>query len=314
MALARELTVAAAVIALCGGMVLDEISPRWTGGLRAAQGAARRLTAHPAEDRAPAWSPNGRTIVFESDRAGNRDLWAMAADGSAIEQLTTNPGVDAAPAWSPDARRIVFQSERAGGTGLWILQRDTGATTLLVADQSDELAPHWSPDGRWIAFFSTRSGNPDLWAVDARGSELSQLTAHPLRDVWPRWSPDGRSVLFFSRRDTVDRWDEIYVMDWLTREVRRVTVDPVQHHFSPSWSPDGTRIVTALSDQVATRALGIYSLDGRLLRRFAQGLHRVFQPAWSPDGRTIAYAARVTEGEAADIFVEPAAARTTTDR
>jgi Tol biopolymer transport system component len=76
-------------------------------------------------------------------------------------------------------------------------------------------------------------------------------------------------------------------------------VDPVQHHFSPAWSPDGNRIVTALSDQVTDRALGIYDLDGRLLRRFAQGVHRVFQPAWSPVGQTIAYAARATEGEAA---------------
>lgn len=151
--------------------------------------------------------------------------------------------------------------------------------------------------------------------IVARSGELSRLTAHPLRDVGPRWSPDGRSLLFFSRRDTTDRWDEIYVMGWPARDVRRMTVDPVQHHFSPSWSPDGTRIVTALSDQAAERALGVYDLDGRLLRRFAQGWHRVFQPAWSPDGRTIAYAARATDGEAADIFVQPAqAARTASGR
>ena len=62
----------------------------------------------------PSWSPNGRTIVFDSDRdeAGNLDIWAMKADGSAQVRLTDSPALDALPSFSPNGKLIVFVSDR----------------------------------------------------------------------------------------------------------------------------------------------------------------------------------------------------------
>jgi TolB protein len=120
--------------------------------------------------------------------------------------------------------------------------------TRILEDGSAELTPDWSPDGGFIAFTSERSGSIDLWAVPSSGGEPIQLTAGSHRDVWPRWSPDGGSIVFFSRRDTGGERDDLYLMDWASREVERITNHPTHHDFAPDWSPDGNRIVTAVSN------------------------------------------------------------------
>ncbi|MGH7475318.1 MAG: hypothetical protein ACRELD_03445 [Longimicrobiales bacterium] len=94
-------------------------------------GEIRHLTKHhqmnvlgPAAGRAdgvlrlavaPAWSPDGRRIAFDSTRDGNWEIYTMAADGSDVRRLTTDAADDTRARWSPDGRRIAFQSWRHGG-------------------------------------------------------------------------------------------------------------------------------------------------------------------------------------------------------
>ena len=68
----------------------------------------------------PVWTPDGRRIAFESQRAdGHFDIWVMDSDGSALRQLTTDPGDENAPTWSRDGQRIYFSSDRGGGRDIW---------------------------------------------------------------------------------------------------------------------------------------------------------------------------------------------------
>ena len=185
-----------------------------------------RFTDHPAEDRAPSWSPDGQKVLFESHRDGNSEIYVAEVDGSGLVRLTENKGVDQYPAWAPDGERVVFQSERDGRSCLWVMVIATREGACLLEDPSPELTPDWSPDGQWIAFTSKTSGNADLWAISAAGGQPVQLTHSPYRDVWPRWSPDGSALVFFSRRDTEGRRDELYILDWESRATRRLTVNP----------------------------------------------------------------------------------------
>ena len=83
-----------------------------------ADGSGQRWLTLNAWISGPVWSPDGRTIVFESLRDGNGEIYVVNADGSAQRRLTRNPARDFAPAWSPDGRRIAFVRDRVRDRGL----------------------------------------------------------------------------------------------------------------------------------------------------------------------------------------------------
>ena len=72
--------------------------------------ATARLTNSPADERDPAWSPDGRTIAFVSDRSGNGDIYTMRRDSTDVRRLTRAAEPDSGPAWSPDGRSLAFES------------------------------------------------------------------------------------------------------------------------------------------------------------------------------------------------------------
>ena len=110
----------------------------------------------PADVQAPAWSPDGRTIVFVSWRDGNGEVYAMNADGSEPRNLTQNPAKDVRPAWSPDGRRIAFVSRRDGNSEVYVMNADGSGKRNLTRDRASDDDPTWSPDGRRIAFLRGR--------------------------------------------------------------------------------------------------------------------------------------------------------------
>jgi len=72
--------------------------------MRADGSDQRRLTQNPAEDIAADWSPDGRWILFTSDRAGNKDVWVMRPNGSDLRRVTRHPAADSATSWQPIVR------------------------------------------------------------------------------------------------------------------------------------------------------------------------------------------------------------------
>jgi Tol biopolymer transport system component len=105
-----------------------------------------QLTSHEAPDRAPAWSPDGTKIVFESRRDSNWELFTMNADGSNIQNISNSPDREHRPAWSPDGTRIAFQSDRDGNWEIYVMNVDgTDVQRLTDNDVKDE-APEWRPE------------------------------------------------------------------------------------------------------------------------------------------------------------------------
>jgi Tol biopolymer transport system component len=93
----------------------------------------------------PSWSPNGRKIVFVSERDGNFEVYVMDADGSGQRNLTRNPGHDSDPAWSPDGRRIAFVTKRDGNFEVYVMDADGSGQRNLTRNPAPDRSPVWSP-------------------------------------------------------------------------------------------------------------------------------------------------------------------------
>jgi TolB protein len=175
--------------------------------LNPATGEQRRLTADPAEDRYPAFSPDGQRLAFASRRGGHWDLYALAPDGQ-IVQLAEHPAYDGAPAWSPDGTKIAFESMRSGDLDVWVLDLAAGDPVNLTPDSpAADCDPVWSPDGTRVAFTSWRFGDADIFALDLASGEVRQLTSAPSEERLVSWSEDDE--LFYTV--TEGERQEIYV-------------------------------------------------------------------------------------------------------
>jgi TolB protein len=255
----------------------------------------------PLDVQAPAWSRDGRTIVFVSWRDGNGEVYAMDADGSGPRNLTQHPARDVRPAWSPDGRRIAFVSRRDGNPEIYVMDADGSGKRNLTRDRASDDYPTWSPDGRRIAFLrDTRSSSyaHHLYVVNADGSGLRRLTRIETYTNRPVvWSPDGRTI-YYGR----------YLVSADGSGARRL---PYKALTAAVWSPDGRRIAftrargrTGPGPCCSASATDIYVMnaDGSGTRKLTHNNARFYaEPAWSPDGRQIAF--RSTRNGNRDIYV-----------
>lgn len=237
----------------------------------------RRLTNGPARDFDPAWSPDGKRIVFRSERDGSSQIYVMNADGSAQRNISRTAEDNWGPAWSPDGAWIAFNSARGtGNTQMYgYVMRPDGSGVRRLGNIWVEY-PAWSPDGQRIVFMSMMSDalgtNPhyEIHVMNADGSGLKRLTYAGGENGWPVWSPDGKKIAFTSARDDrghaadVGPFFDIYVMDADGSNQIRLTRGFGQ--FS-AWSPDGRYIVFA-----SRGGLAVVRTDGSGLTQLPLGV------------------------------------------
>lgn len=224
----------------------------------------RGRVTDPGHDCGPAYSPDGRYLMFSSQRSSgsasvsnayagparlpwyplNFDLYLLDLQTGARRQVTTNPGIDFTAAWSPDGRRIAFSRGSLGQLpSIWVMNADgTGLRQLTQqAGSTFHWIPDWSPAGNRIVYMSfdlADLAHPSVRIVDSDGANDRVLAG----GGFPAWSPDGRSIVFASSRGQLPGEYDVYVMDADGSHQRRL-----QHQqgaeFFPHWSPDGRSIV-----------------------------------------------------------------------
>jgi len=159
----------------------------------------KQLTADAFIDRQPTVSPDGRYIVFQSNRSGGRNIWRIDADGTNPKQLTDGSYVDEFPVCSADSRSVIFMSARSGTSTIWRVGIDGGAPVQLTSHPSQ--FPAASPDGKLISYFYSdeqANNQPKLALIPNDGGEPAKTIdlPHTVQPIWFAWLPDGRSIAY----------------------------------------------------------------------------------------------------------------------
>lgn len=176
-----------------GTVAMDLLGVLWL--VPAAGGAARRITDDLMDIAQPDWSPDGRTLVFQSYRDGNFNLWTIGRDGAGLRQLTEGPFDHREPRFSPDGRTVVFSSDLTGSYGIHLLDLATGKITQLTDTPVDEYEPAWSPDGSKVAFVAATT-RIDVVSVADGSRSTAQTVAATQQIHGPAWTPDGRDLVY----------------------------------------------------------------------------------------------------------------------
>jgi dipeptidyl aminopeptidase/acylaminoacyl peptidase len=297
-------------------------------------GAGRDLTRGEHSDTSPCWTPDGRAVVFVSDRGGSENLWRIRLDQRVPERLTMLDGIVREPRVAPDGRHVAFLhaapgSRRGRGSAgrawyhLWVLDLATRRVRQVTAGEGDDGQHDWSPDGRRLVFVAHRPrsagaerAHADLYVVRARGGRPRRLTHSPGSKQSPAWSPDGRRIAFLgpgrSRVESPRVWtvpasggparDLLGDADLMCGDALLSDVRPQGGAAPrPAWAAGGDRIFFLATRRGTTDVWEIDARGGRPRQR-SFGRHHLTDFAPSADGRTWAFV-RLTTTEPGDVWV-----------
>jgi Tol biopolymer transport system component len=163
----------------------------------------RRVTWDFQEGGAPAWTPDGKSLLIRSSRAGSMNLWRVSVADGTLERLTSGAGDDFDPVVSPDGRTVLFANVKR----TWeVIVQDlhSGKGRTVLARRTLLVFPRFSPDGRRIALAGRNSrGETHLFVMDADGSNLRAVTEGTGElNIMPQWGSDGDTLYFYQVRPT----------------------------------------------------------------------------------------------------------------
>ncbi|MFN6962522.1 MAG: hypothetical protein ACK4S4_02020 [Pyrinomonadaceae bacterium] len=202
----------------------------------------KRLTSTPGYDAEATVSPDGKRIVFTSERDGDLDLYSMDTDGKNIRRLTDAIGYDGGAFFSPDGKQIVYRRSTPRNEAetkrykdllakhlivptvfeIWVMNADGSNKRQVTNLGSGSFAPFFTPDGKRIIFCTNyfasdpRKRNFDLALIGVDGKGLERVTFNETFDGFPMFSPDGKKLVFASNRNAAKVGDtNVFIADWV---------------------------------------------------------------------------------------------------
>jgi Tol biopolymer transport system component len=248
------------------------------------------------------WSPDGRTLAYESNQSGNWDIWfTQVGGGAAVNRTADNIGHDRYPAWSPDGRQVAFWSDREGG-GYYVMPA-LGGTSVKVASSSESMSQSllspaaWSPDGTQLALIhhdaiGTRfEASLELVSLITREVKRLKIPGSQESRLDLAWSHDGRYIAYLDIAQQPAETSQLMIMG-LSDGVSTSITDTFLNVRSPQWAPDD-RALFFVSNQASTWDLWRQPLDDAKHPR--GGKERVttsvdmLHATFSGDGKRLAY-------------------------
>ena len=199
--------------------------------------------------RTPRWSPDGGRIAFDSDAAGEYDIYVVGASGGKPQRMTTNPANDGNPSWSRDGQWIYFDSARTGEQQVWKMPANGGEAVQVTKDGG--FAPRESPDGKFLyytkALFST-----NLWKIPIEGGEASKVLEG--LSYYQNVAIVGSGIYFVSTQDRTGD-SSIQFLSFATSSISKLATFEKSFVYGLAVSPDGKWILYAPEQQVGSELM-----------------------------------------------------------
>ena len=261
-------------------------------------GTPRRITNDRFVEMDPAWSPDGKRLVYSSDRAGSMDLWLRDVATGSERRLTTLPGAETRASWSPDGRRVAFLHDT---DELDIVDVDAPDGTAPVSRRVEHEpgGPSWSPDGKWIVLSSLKpsstrfregtnqvlrigvNGEPDQWFDPAPHKSIGMRG-----DTGPVWSPNGTQMAAI-----VDGRLTVFAVGHDGEPIGPLRELSTELAGSPTWTGDSRHILYQTDDRLKL----VDVIDGDV-REIDPGLTWTAKTATN---LTVIHAGRLWDGKSA---------------
>lgn len=279
------------------------------------KGNIMTFTAKYNDDYSPAISPDGKWVVFASNRLQNAELYLIDLTDGSLRQLTHTDELDEyMPAFSPDGTSIAFATERTRGgmmlppvqasgsdpsrASIYLMDIDGRNQRPLVDADGADRAPVFSPDGQKIAFESKaptqatastpgRTENNDtleIYVIDIDGTNKTQLTQNEVDDGHPTWSPNGKRIAFSSMVEDIY---QIFIVDAAGGTAKQLTFSDASH-YHPTFSSDGKRIIY-VSNAHNHYTLWMMNADGTHKTQLTNHIGAHFEPSLSRDGKQLVF-------------------------
>ncbi len=201
-----------------------------------------RLVNSSADDRDPAWSPDGSKLAYASRQDGNWEIYVYDLLSGDTLRLTFDLSYQGHPSWSNDGQYLVYESYQGENLDLYITPLDGSQAPIRITENpAPDFSPSWSPNGRQVVFTSLRGGTQDIYLFsldDPRDEVAVNLTQTDSRNEdFASWSPNGELVAFSAYDEGLSK---VFVT---SLQPTNATPQVLERGKMPSWSPDGAALV-----------------------------------------------------------------------
>jgi TolB protein len=243
------------------------------------------LTNDPSDDMNPQVSPDGKSLVFYSDRSGTNQIYSMNIRTKKVTRLTNNDSEDFDPSYSPDGTLIVFKSTRDDGRGDIFTMRVDGSQQKNITPilyNTEEWDPTFSKNGTKIVFVIRKDVDDltdEIYTMNIDGTKIQQLTKNKVADWYPSINPQTGTIVYVSKDQEHDT-DALFTMNIDGSDKRVLSTRPGQYA-DPSWNTAGNRIIF-INGNGKNYDLYIMQADGKNTKKIMSTSHDELSPVFLP--------------------------------